>query len=74
MNVDLDKQDLIFLVKGCSPAWKVQSHYLIVEHGRYSDLSGWMWDGDKLEKADDIVLWDLYKKCKESKQEPIKGE
>jgi len=62
----LDKEDLISLVKGNCPNFNLMDHFLIKHLGSYNDNRGWTWNENELKELTEIVLYDVYKRCKES--------
>lgn len=67
MQVILDKQDLMSLVKGNHPSYELMNHFLIKDMGTYSDSYGrWDWNYNKLRDLNEEVLWDIYQRCKQS--------
>jgi hypothetical protein len=68
MTVDLDKQDLVTLVCGSSPSYKMMSEYS-VELADIGDYSGsydrWNWNRSALDKLSEKKLYHLYILLKE---------
>lgn len=66
MYVELDKKDLIALVKGTAPNYKVMEYMNNI--GRY--LGGmndrWVWDDSKLGNLSEKTLYKVYTICKNS--------
>ena len=66
MNLNLDKEDLISLVKGSCPYYSLFNHPVVKACGQYSDNRGWSWREGELEKLDENQLFVLYELCKNS--------
>lgn len=67
MKLDLDKDDLISLVKGSNPGYSVMEHPLVEKHGRFNASYGnWSWHSFSLEKCTEQELFEIYKICKGS--------
>lgn len=65
MNVNLDKCDLISLVKGQDPSYKMMEHPLVKANGRYAGSYGrWDWNYKALEKNTEQEIWELYQLLK----------
>lgn len=65
MIVNLDKKDLIALVKGSTPGYSTMSHPLVSKNGTYYDQYGrYEWDRYKLAEMTEEQLLDLYYICK----------
>lgn len=68
MKVELEKKDLIIMVKGASPSFEVMNHPLVSKCGRYfggfSDT--WYWSQVDLEKLTEEQLWETYQVCKKN--------
>jgi hypothetical protein len=58
MIVDLNKIDLIALVRGTSPDYDLFNK--LKEYGQYFDVTGWRWKMDTLKKLSEQQLYDLY--------------
>ena len=68
MQINLEKKDLINLVKGITPYYNVFNEPLVKQCGSYyggHDIS-WEWDYFKLKNLSEKALYDLYKICKNS--------
>lgn len=67
MKVELDKQDMISLVKGTSPNYKMMDNPVIKQAGRYiggmSDR--WEWKSE-IQHLEEAILWEIYQLCKNS--------
>ena len=67
MLVDLEKEDLINLVKGVSPYFTAMNEPYIKGMGNYDDYrSSWKWDKTALEQLDESDLLLIYYICKNS--------
>lgn len=68
MQVDLDKKDLIALVKGKEPNYDVFDHPLVKQCGEYRGgmTDSWHWNKYVLEEISEAQLWELYQVCKNS--------
>ncbi len=66
MNIDLDKNDLINLVRGQPPYYPIFDNVLIKSSGYYNDNKGWVWYKYELDKLTEQELFDLYQLCKDS--------
>lgn len=68
MEVILDKEDLISLVKGACPYYDVFDHPLVKMSGVYRGgfRDEWNWDEYKLKKLSEKSLLELYFICKKS--------
>ena len=67
MLVDLEKEDLIKLVKGISPYFTAMNEYHIKGMGNYDDYrSSWEWDETALKQLDESDLLLIYYICKNS--------
>lgn len=68
MTLDLDKEDLISLVKGTTPIHSLFEHPLIKECGSYDRyLENWIWYTFKLKKLEEQTLYNLYQLLKNNK-------
>lgn len=66
MNVNLDREDLINLIKGCEPAMEIWDHLKIKGKFDYSDQDGrFTWKSEIFEATDE-ELYSIYLLCKES--------
>ena len=66
MRVELDKEDLICLVRGGSPSHRALTIPFIKEYCDYSDQYGrYTWHG--LEKLSEDSLWNIYYLVKNTK-------
>jgi len=68
MRVNLDREDLLYLLKGISPNYSAMEHPMIK---RYGSLTGfpnerWQWSIPALAGVEDETLWRMYITCKES--------
>ena len=62
----LQHSDLVCLVRGCSPPFKLMDHPLVKPYFQYYDHpQREEWHG--LEKLSDVQLWTLYLVCKPRK-------
>jgi len=66
LEVPLDKEDLISLVKGSSPSFKLMDE--LYSLGKYDDNRGYQWDKYALEKLTLPELLIIYTKCKNSRK------
>lgn len=68
MEINLDKQDLIALVKGQTPNYSVMDDPEIKRNGRYTGgfHDKWDWESYNLEKESEDTLYSIYNKCKNS--------
>jgi hypothetical protein len=67
MKANLDRKDLINLVKGIYPYYKIKEHPLIKKLGYYTgNKDEWAWKVNELSKLTEIELFHVYKTCKES--------
>lgn len=62
VDVHLDHEDLISLVKGTGPNYSVMKEFGHL--GQYSDPIGWRWDSAKLDRLTDEQLFEVYLRCK----------
>ena len=67
MNFDLDKKDLISLVKGTHPHYDVFEHKLVKRCGNYTGgmSDRWSWNYN-ISDLTEVELFDLYTTCKNS--------
>ena len=67
MQLELDKEGLITLVKGSQPYYSLMDNDLLVQNtGMYYERMGWRWDINELEKLTEKELYYLYKACRDS--------
>lgn len=67
MKLNLDKKDLISMVKGISPNDIAESNPLIKKNGSYSaSYSRWSWSYGTFEKYSEEELYEIYMICKNS--------
>lgn len=68
MKQELDKKDLIALVKGTIPNYGIMQNTLVKSNGYYIGGLGdsWHWHQDKLNELSESELWELYQLCKNS--------
>ena len=64
MTLDLDKDDLLSLVRGISPNDNLYDE--LKEYGYFHPDKGWNWDLDKLFYESQYLLLGLYMTCKKS--------
>jgi hypothetical protein len=66
MIVDLEREDLINLVKGTSPSYAVMEDKLVSLCGRYTGghSDTWAWKFAFFVDITDKELWDMYLMCK----------
>lgn len=69
MTVDLDKHDLISLVKGIDPPYSLFEHPLVKECGSYSGgfSDRWTWHTYKLKELTEETLYNLYSLIKSNR-------
>lgn len=64
MLVELDRVDILNLVKFTAPSFDQQQTEEMMGLGRYSDVFNvWIWN-DELDNMSNEELFSLYKKCK----------
>lgn len=68
MLIDLNRNDLLNLVKGCEPGYNVFNHPLVMKSGTYHGGFAEQWSWDKLDDLTDDELTDddlieLYRVC-----------
>lgn len=64
MLVELNKKDLLFLVKGTSPSYNLFDDSVVKSCGTYSgSYDRWDWLDSSLNKLTESELWSLYVKC-----------
>jgi hypothetical protein len=63
MTIELNKNDLISLVKGVSPSYAAMQHHTISPLGSYTGgfHDKWYWHTYKLEELTEEQLYNLYK-------------
>lgn len=66
MHLDLDKNDLISLVKGSQPNFSVMIHPSVQKYGNESPYRGWEWDNHRLKECNEDELLNIYTICKNS--------
>lgn len=68
MTIDLDRKDLIALVRGTSPNFSEMNNPKIKKHGSWvgGHHDRWDWNFSSIENASDAELIELYKICKDS--------
>lgn len=68
MHMELDKADLVSLVRGTDPNYSAMDHPLVKQYGRYwgGFRDEWDWDTDRLKKCTEEQLLDIYRICKDS--------
>lgn len=66
--MDLDKDDLVSLVKGTSPWYSAMDQPLVQRYGSYSGPRGeeWAWHTWRLKECSEEELLELYQICKDS--------
>lgn len=62
MKIELDKSDLIAMVKGKTPEYTLLEHELVKKSGYYTGgfVDKWTWESGKLEKLTEQELFELY--------------
>lgn len=70
MKAELDKKDLVSLIKGTSPAYSLFEDELIKSCGHYVGgfVDEWQWDEFALGRLSDNQLLELYRKIKEANE------
>ena len=68
MLIELDRKDLISLVKGTSPYYSIFENPLVKQCGSYCGgmCDEWSWTSVYLEELSDKELFELYALCKDS--------
>jgi hypothetical protein len=68
MEVDLDKEDLIALVRSTDPNYELFENPFVKPFGDYQGgfYDRWIWKVSDLHKLTEHRLWELYKMCKDS--------
>lgn len=68
MIINLEKEDLINLVKGTSPNYEVMGDPTIKPYGNYIGgfVDKWDWNKYSLINLEDETLFDMYLTCKNS--------
>jgi len=67
LKLDLDKNDLISLIKGTDPNLNVMEHPKIRYRGSYREPYGrWDWNYGAFEKCTEEEMYEVYKICKNS--------
>jgi len=68
MKVELDRDDLVNLVKGVYPSYEIMDIEVIKMNGRY--VGGfhdkWVWNEKFDNHLTEIDLWDMYILCRDS--------
>ena len=68
MLIELEKEDLVSLVRGQDPYYSIFEEKLVKENGYYvggmSDR--WVWNSYSLKELKEEELWELYLMCKKS--------
>jgi hypothetical protein len=66
INFNLDKEDLISLLKGTVPNYSIMNNPLIDNNGYFNGSYGtWNWYS-KIENLDEETIFKMYMLCKES--------
>lgn len=62
MKVDLTKEDLIILIKGSSPCYKLMSHPLIAANGYYVGgfVDHWEWNHNAFKNCTEEQVYEVY--------------
>lgn len=64
MTINLDKKDLVSLVKGTDPDYNVMDNMSVKPYGRYNGSYGtWTWE-DSLHSLSEEKLYSIYVICK----------
>lgn len=67
MQLNLNKDDLISLVRGSEPSFSIMNHSLIAALGEYhGQYDQWAWNRYKLEERSEEELYAVYQLCKSS--------
>ncbi|MEK5166237.1 hypothetical protein NYE69_28430 [Paenibacillus sp. FSL R5-0527] len=68
MQMDLDKDDLVSLVRGTSPWYSAMDHPLVQRYGEYygGHKEGWAWHTERLKGCSEEELLYIYQICKDS--------
>lgn len=68
MVIELEKEDLVNLVKGSNPHYNVMNDSLIKQCGSFigGHHDRWEWDNSSLEKLTESQLWQMYSVCRDS--------
>lgn len=68
MKIELDKEDLICLVKGIYPYYSEVENPLLTKYGRYCGgfKDSWEWNERELHNLSDVQLLGLFLICKNS--------
>lgn len=68
MKVDLDKKDLVNLVRGTIPSYDAMESPLIKPHGEYTGgfADGWQWNSNLYDVCNEDELLGMYYVCKDS--------
>ena len=64
ITVELDKEDLIHILRGIYPSFILMNELEDKDIGHYSDNRGWSWNMDLLKDMTEDQLLALYNKCK----------
>lgn len=69
VTVELDKDDLIYLIRGFDPSYEQMKHFLIEPYGEYEGgfHNRWEWDYHKLMECNEELLLSIYNVCKTTK-------
>ena len=68
MKKNLDKTDLISLVKGTTPDYSIMDDDLIKFCGQMVGAPNEKWQWGSLRRLSEETLWDVYCMCKESRK------
>lgn len=66
MKIELDKQDLVYLLKGVHPGFSIMEELQEKNIGRYSDNRGWTWNDTMIDDMSEEQLFALFERCKAS--------
>lgn len=67
MKIDLDKKDLISLVKGTPPNYSAMDDYRVKCRGSFSGSYGrWDWNHNAFEDCTEEKILEIYQLCKNS--------
>ena len=69
MKKNLDKKDLISLVKGTSPHPSIMNDDLLMFCGQFTGFPNEKWEWGSLRKLSEETLWNIYDMCKRSWEE-----
>jgi hypothetical protein len=65
MTIELDRDDLMTLVRGSDPGYTYITEFEKAGYGSYTGGFVERWDWNNLEKFTEEELYEIYKKCKQ---------